>query len=134
MRGRHPLATLLCMGSVSHQSRDAWRLHFSREIEKLHALPAGTDSYRAHEPKEGVFEKACVIVDAISRRDMPLPLVAAGSDGSIEVTWRRNKARELSCFIEPDVAVALLVRDGKTFEKSLDQPDQINEYVSGLFD
>ena len=109
-------------------------LIFSRELNKLHALPLGTDSWRAHQPPPAVFKMAQTIVDAITWQEMPLPCVAAGSDGSIEVMWRQNPRRELSCFVEPDVAIVMLVRDGKIYEQNLDEPSRINEYVKGLFD
>lgn len=78
---------------------------------------------------------AKALIEAIPRPDMPLPIVAAGSDGSIEIVWRRNPQRELSCFIESDDMIALLSRDGRVFEKSLgNNPPLINTYVRELFD
>jgi hypothetical protein len=120
--------------TCSNKSGEGWRAYFSKELEKLDGLPAGVDSWRAHKPPAGAFKMARAIVDAVTRAEMPLPFVAAGSDGSIEVKWRRNPKRELSCFIEPATTMVLLVRDGQTFERDLDEPSRINEYINGLFD
>ncbi len=122
----------LARGSAS-QVKD-WRAHFREQIEKLRGFPQGTDSWRAHQPTASVFLLAQKIVNAIARNEMPLPFVAAGADGSIEVTWRRGHERELSCFIEPDAVNVVLIRDGECYESGLEQPGRINEYVSRLFD
>jgi hypothetical protein len=121
-----------------------WREYFREQVAKLHefpeqvaklqGFPTVTDHFSAHRPSEDVFKIAQKIVDVISREDMPLPLVGAGSDGSIEVTWRRNPGRELSCFIEPRIVMVLLVRDGEVYEGGFEEPSQINQYVIKLFE
>lgn len=69
--------------------------------------------------------------------DLPIPMVAAGADGSIQIKWRRG-GKEFSLFIEPDRSIEYLyVRDGRTFDGdiSADRTARVlNDYLKQLAD
>jgi hypothetical protein len=120
--------------SLRGSSDPGWRSHFLAALSELQTLPENHDNWGAHAPLAETIARAKDLAEHVLREDMPIPFVAAGSDGSIEVTWRRSSTRELSCFVEPDASTVLLVRDGKMQECPLERPAQINDYVVSLFE
>jgi hypothetical protein len=116
-------------------SRRSWRAHLFEALSELNQLPSGQDSWEPHRPLHDTFQKAHALAETIQRHDLPLPLVAAGSDGSIQIKWRRER-RELSFFINPDAPTQyLFVKNSDPFvEGEVSQLSQINKFVNWLFD
>jgi hypothetical protein len=111
-----------------------WRENYRGSLLDLLNLPEGINSWSASRPTAQTIESALALGEAISRPDMPIPSVAAGSDGSIEVTWRRNPDTELSCFVEPAGITVLLMRDGKMKESGLFETREIAQFVREFFE
>lgn len=109
-----------------------WRIHFMTELERLRRdLPEGSDSWRPHRPGSKVIEIAQKIVGSVQREDLPLPLLVAGSDGSLQIKWRF--AKELSFFVSSDAVEFLQVYpQGSMEEGSLKNPEQVRELVDWL--
>jgi hypothetical protein len=81
------------------------------------------------------MHRAAKIAASISRDDMPVPVVAAGSDGSIQVKWRNGAQRELSFFFNPDqTAEFVLIKNTEVKEGELERPNQANEIANQLLD
>jgi hypothetical protein len=112
-----------------------WRGYFNEHLEKLKDLPPGADSWSPHRPPADVLETAYRIAQMITRQEMPLPIIAAGSDGSVQVKWR-NAKRELSFFIEPDrdhTVEYLLIEPDNIREGELPDLSKVPEFVDWLF-
>jgi len=81
------------------------------------------------------MHRAAEIAASISRDDMPTPVVAAGSDGSIQVKWRNGAQRELSFFFNSDqTAEFVLIKNAEVKEGELERPNQANEIANQLLD
>jgi len=90
------------------------------------------------------MHRAAEIAASISRDDMPAPVVAAGSDGSIQVKWRNGAQRELSFFFNSDQTaefvliknadVFVLIKNADVKEGELERPNQANEIANQLLD
>lgn len=120
-----------------HGTRDGegWRSSLGQKLENLRALPEGSDKWSAHRPTDRTLKTASFIVAHISREDMPVPLVAAGSDGTIQMKWHRTSDRELSFFVEADTAIEfLLVRNGQVYDGEIQEMGQVNRYVNLFLD
>jgi len=112
-----------------------WRGYFNEHLERLKDLPPGKDSWGPHRPDAAVLETAHQIAQMIRRQDMPLPIIAAGSDGSVQVKWR-NATRELSFFIEPDehhTVEFLLIDPDHTRDGELSDLNEVPGFVDWLF-
>lgn len=119
----------------SPKNEEGWRRYFDHKLEGLWALPEGSDNWSAHKPSARTMKAAQVVAANISRDDMPVPLIAAGSDGTIQMKWRRASERELSFFVEADAAIEyLLVRNGKVYDGEIEELGQINRYVNLFLD
>ena len=71
----------------------------------------------------------------ITRQEMPLPFIAAGSNGSVQVKWRHAK-RELSFFIEPDkdhTVEFLQIEPDHARDGELSDLSEVPEFVDWLF-
>ncbi len=96
--------------------------------------PKASARYGAAKPKARTIATVVAIGDKITRHDMPIPIVAAGSDGSIAViTATTSPQRELSCFVEADGITILLVRNGEMHENVISTPAEIEPFVRELF-
>lgn len=121
-------------GSIPIRSCDArnWRQYFPTELDKLGRLPEGTDSFSPHRPHSEVLNVARQIADSLERDDLLLPLVAAGSDGSLQIKWQKD-SRELSFFISSDgVEFVRVSAVGEIEEGPLGEPAQANELVARM--
>ncbi len=114
----------------------SWRVGLRRELEKLQHLPLeAADNFSAHRPSVTLMHRAAEIAASISRDDMPTPVVAAGSDGSIHVKWRNGAQRELSFFFNSDqTAEFVLIKNAEVKEGELERPNQANEIANQLLD
>jgi hypothetical protein len=107
-------------------------VYFLSELDKLEQLPEGTDSFTPHRPRSEVLKFARQIADSLKREDLLLPLVAAGSDGSLQIKWQKN-ARELSFFISSNgVEFVRISSSGEIEEGPLREPAQANELVAWM--
>lgn len=128
-RGEFPLDLMRLPDSTS------WRTRLNTELTKLQLLPENADNFSARRPSVDLVARAAAIVASISRDDMPMPVVAAGSDGSIQVKWRRGAHRELSFFFNPDkTAEFVLIKNEEVKDGELKQPNQANEIANQLLD
>ena len=114
-----------------------WRAHFQAELNKLRReFPEGQDSWMPHAPGTRVAAIANTYVDAVERDDLPLPLLAAGSDGSLQIRWRYRKnstTKELSIFVHPYVVEFLQIDPGGEMrEGALTSPEQISPLIDWL--
>jgi len=78
----------------------SWRFRLDMELKKLQLLPDEADNFSARRPSPDLVMRAADIVGSISRDDMPIPVVAAGSDGSIQVKWRKGGASRTVIFLQ----------------------------------
>ncbi|MGH7812527.1 MAG: hypothetical protein ACREQI_00790 [Candidatus Binataceae bacterium] len=98
--------------SLRRWDRGTWLAYFQAELDKLQrSLPEGADSFSPRRPTKQILDVAQQIADSLKQEALPLPLVVAGSDGSLEIRWRL-KLRELSFFVSPQ-AVEFLQVQGK---------------------
>jgi hypothetical protein len=117
------------------ESGEGWRSSIGQKLENLRALPEGSDKWSAHRPTDRTLKTAQFIVAHISREDMPVPFVAAGSDGTIQMKWCHASDRELSFFVEADAVIEfLLVRNGEVYDGEIQEMGQINRYVNLFLD
>ena len=111
---------------------DEWRAHFRKELDKLEQeLPSGTDSWHPHRPAHEFVDKANKVVASIKRHDLPNPYVLAGSDGSLQLKWRKSD-KELSFFISDEGLSYLAVESNIPKDGFLEHPEQANEFVEWL--
>lgn len=124
------------MGTFSLLQRGGgggWRTYFETQLAKLQKeLPSGSDSWSPHSPPENVVRVAREIVSHIERDDLPLPLMIPGSDGSLQIKWRR--IRELSFFVFPDAAPEFLqvFPDGQIAQGMLTNDQQAPSLINWL--
>lgn len=115
---------------IRNGNAGTWRDYFLSELSKLEQVPQGTDSLSPHRPRSEVLNVARQIADSLVRDDLLLPLVAAGSDGSLQIKWQKD-SRKLSFFISFDgvefVCISLEIEEGP-----LGQPAQANELVAWM--
>jgi hypothetical protein len=117
---------------IRNREAGSWRESFLSELDKLEQLPEGTDSFTPHRPRSEVLKFARQIADSLKRDDMLLPLVAAGSDGSLQIKWQKDSC-ELSFFISADGAEFVRVSSsGEIEEGQLREPAQANEFVTWM--
>jgi len=117
---------------LSDRGAASWREYFLSELDKLERLPEGTDSFTPHRPRPEVLNFARQIADSLTRDDLLLPLLAAGSDGSLQIKWQKD-SRELSFFISSDGAeFARVSSDGEIEEGPLHLA-QANDLVAWAF-
>jgi hypothetical protein len=89
--------------------RPSWRVDFERALAVLKELPVGADSWTAHQPSSAMIAIALEIAANITK-DLPHPLVAAGTDGTIQIKWQKSDL-ETSIFIYPDCTLEYLLRN-----------------------
>jgi hypothetical protein len=124
---------LLGLMQVPHST--SWRFRLNTELRKLQLLPDEADNFSARRPSPDLVMRAADLVGSISRDDMPMPVVAAGSDGSIQVKWRKGARRELSFFFNPDNTTEfVLIKNEQVRDGELRQPNQANEIANQLLD
>lgn len=115
------------------EASGGWRAYFLGELNRLQReLPESRDRWAPHIPNRRVVAIAHQILNAVKRDDLPLPLLVAGSDGSIQIRWRRH--RELSIFVRPDDAVEFLevYPDGGMQEGLLKDPTEVPPLIDWL--
>ena len=93
------------------KNRDVWRSSFEQQLKKLQELPDGSDSWTPHKPSAGVINTAEKIATNITVENVPIPIVAATSEGGIQVKITRSE-REFSYFVYPDQSVEFLFANG----------------------
>jgi hypothetical protein len=104
---------------LSDRGNAGWREYFLSELDKLELLREGSDSFSPRRPNSEVLNFARQIADSLKYDDLLLPLVAAGSDGSVQIKWQKD-SRELSFFISSDGAeFARVSSDGEIEEGPL---------------
>ena len=117
---------------IRNSNAGSWREHLLSELDKLEQLPAGTDNFSPHRPRSEVLNFARQIADSLKREDLLLPLLAAGSDGSLQIKWQKD-SRELSFFISPAGAEFVRVSSsGEIEEGPLREPAQANELIAWM--
>jgi hypothetical protein len=122
-----------------------WRSYFYDELERLCSLIPDAGGYGPKRPTQEIVQLARKVVSDIARDDLPRPLVIPGSDGSIQMKWRKS-ARELSFFVfsssieyltveshTVNVLPAGITDAARTVnEGDLKNPAQLNEFVDWL--
>jgi hypothetical protein len=84
-----------------------WRDRFHQQLEDLKKLPPGSDSWSPHCPLSDVLTAAREIGEDVGRRGLFVSIVAATSDGGIQLKWQ-DPHRELSLLIYPNRSVEYL--------------------------
>lgn len=99
------------------KDREAWRSSLEQQLKKLQKLPDGSDSWGPHRPPASVISTAEKVAGNITVENVPLPIVAATSEGGIQVKISRSE-REFSFFVYPDQSVEFLfVPNGDSSER-----------------
>lgn len=109
------------MSSLPDRDRggdDGWRRNLEQKLESLKALPSGSDSWTPHRPSDEMIALARTVIAKIGR-DLPSPIVAAASNGTIQLKWRKTDL-EISFFIYPDNTLEYLYRSNYSGRKSGD--------------
>src|SRR5713101_1484293 len=65
-----------------------WRERFHQQLEDLKKLPPGSDSWSPHCPLSDVLTAAREIGEDVGRRGLFVSIVAATSDGGIQLKWK----------------------------------------------
>jgi len=115
-----------------HRNDGDWRAYFQSQLAKLQReLPEGADSFAPHRPTSHIVTLANQVANSLKRDDLPLPLIIAGSDGSLQIKWRKN--RELSFFVSPEAVEFLRVDPKNGMEEgSVKNPAHASELIDWL--
>jgi hypothetical protein len=84
----------------------SWRIESLTTLMKLKGLPEETDSFSPHQPSPEMFERARAVLNKINR-DLPQPMIAAASDGTIQIKWQKP-GLETSFFVYSDGTLEFL--------------------------
>jgi hypothetical protein len=107
------------MAAFAHRNTEfRWQRELESALSKLRELPEGSDSWGPHCPSEQMIEAARIIIGNITK-DLPCPIVAAGSDGTIQMKWRKSDF-EISFFVYPDGTLEYLSRSNYSGRRSGD--------------
>jgi hypothetical protein len=118
-RGIQSGCMLWTMASIAHCKPEfRWQCELVNALSKLRELPEGSDSWSPHCPSEPMIQAAWAIIGKITK-DLPSPTVAAGSDGTIQIKWRKSDF-EISFFVYPDGTLEYLSRSNYSGRKSGD--------------
>ena len=116
---------------LSDRGASSWREYFLSELDKLELLPDGTDSFSPHRPSSEVLNFARQIASSLECDDLLLPVLAAGSDGSLQIKWQKD-SRELSFFISSDGVEFVRVAPGGEIEEGPLRLAQANDLVAWM--
>ena len=89
------------------KNREAWRSSLEQQLKTLQKLPDGSDNWSPHRPPASVISTAEKVASNITAENVPLPIVAATSEGGIQVKISKSE-REFSYFVYPDQSVEFL--------------------------
>jgi hypothetical protein len=105
-----------------------WRAEFLHALMELTELPDDSDNWKPHRPSSEMIMLAHKLADSI-HKDVPLPMIAAGTDGTIQIKWQKPDL-EASIFVYRDGTLEYLSLSSQDRKSGDFQLSEINDLLS----
>jgi hypothetical protein len=94
-----------------------WLVETLKKLEKLSQLPHNWDSYGAQPVRPDVLGLSVRILGSLEEEDLPVPLVTAGSSGTVQLEWEvEGRGLEMEILGEGRVGYLKVHPDGRMEE------------------